>query len=109
MRVGQSVDLRWPAGSPSYRVEILALEADEVLLARDVAAPPLRVEIPWLGTYRWRVSTRDARGLESPPSAEGLICAVEKVAGLEQRAASTEISSRRSGRAAPGSAAATGG
>ena len=78
VRVGQSVDLRWPAGSPSYRVEILALLADEVLLARDVAAPPLRVEIPWLGTYRWRVSTRDARGLESPPSAEGLICAVEK-------------------------------
>ncbi len=78
VRVGQSVDLRWPAGSPSYRVEILALQADEVLLARDVAAPPLRVEVPWLGTYRWRVSTRDARGLESPPRREGLICAVER-------------------------------
>lgn len=78
VRVGQSVDLRWTAGGPSYRVEILALKADEVIFARDVAAPPLRVEIPWLGTYRWRVSMRDPRGLESPPSADGLICSVEK-------------------------------
>jgi hypothetical protein len=78
VRVGQSVDLRWTAGGPSYRVEILALKADEVIFARDVPAPPLRVEIPWLGTYRWRVSMRDPRGLESPPSADGLICSVEK-------------------------------
>jgi hypothetical protein len=78
VRAGQSVDLRWTAGGPSYRVEILALKSDEVLLARDVAAPPFRAEIPWLGTYRWRVSTRDARGLESPPSVDGLICSVER-------------------------------
>jgi hypothetical protein len=78
VRVGQSVDLRWTAGGPSYRVELLALKADEVLFARDVTAPPFRMEIPWLGTYRWRVSTRDARGLESPPSSDGLICSVEK-------------------------------
>jgi hypothetical protein len=43
-----------------------------------VGAPPIRVEIPWLGTYRWRVSARDPRGIESPPSAEGLICSVER-------------------------------
>jgi hypothetical protein len=59
-------------------VEILALKADEVLLGLDVGAPPVRVEIPWLGTYRWRVSTRDARGIESPPSADGLICSVDR-------------------------------
>jgi hypothetical protein len=59
-------------------VEILALQGDGVLLARDASAPPLRLEIPWLGTYRWRVAARDARGLESPPSSDGLICAVER-------------------------------
>ena len=78
VRVGQSVDLRWTAAGPSHHVEILALDTDEVLLAREVGAPPVRVEIPWLGTYRWRVSTRDARGIESPPSADGLICSVDK-------------------------------
>ena len=67
VRVGQSVDLRWTAAGPSHRVEILALKTDEVLFAREVGAPPIRLEIPWLGTYRWRVATRDARGIESPP------------------------------------------
>lgn len=78
VRVGQSVDLRWTAGGPSHRVEILALKTGEVVLGLDVGASPIRVEIPWLGTYRWRVSTRDARGIESAPSADGLICSVDK-------------------------------
>jgi hypothetical protein len=34
--------------------------------------------IPWLGTYRWRVSSRDERGLEGVPSPFGYICVVEK-------------------------------
>jgi hypothetical protein len=59
-------------------VEILALQNDDVLLARNVGAPPLTIEIPWLGTYRWRVSARDARGLEGPPSADGYVCVVER-------------------------------
>jgi hypothetical protein len=78
VRVGQSVELRWTAGGASHHVEILALETDQAMFARDVGSPPVRVDIPWVGTYRWRVSTRDARGIESPPSAEGLICAVDK-------------------------------
>jgi hypothetical protein len=78
VRSGQSVELRWSAAGPAHHVEILALQKDEVLLARDVGAPPTRIEIPWLGTYRWRVSARDARGVESPPSVEGLICSVDR-------------------------------
>jgi hypothetical protein len=78
VRSGQPAELRWTAAGPSYHVEILALQGDGVLLARDASAPPLRLEIPWLGTYRWRVAARDARGLESPPSSDGLICAVER-------------------------------
>jgi len=78
VRSGQSVELRWAVAGPSHHVEILDLQKDEVLLAREVAAPPLRLEFPWLGTYRWRVSARDARGVESRPSAAGLICLVER-------------------------------
>ena len=78
VRSGQPLELRWaPAGAAHY-VEILALHANEVLLAREAGAPPLRLEIPWLGTYRWRVFSRDARGVESRPSAEGLICSVDR-------------------------------
>jgi hypothetical protein len=78
VRSGQPAELSWIAGGPSHHVEILALQDGGVLLAREAPAPPLRLEIPWPGTYRWRVSARDARGIESPPSTEGLICAVDR-------------------------------
>jgi len=79
VRAGQPVELRWSAkGSTSGHVELLALKADEVLLGREVGVPPYRLEVPWLGTYRWRVSVRDARGVESAPSTTGLVCLVER-------------------------------
>ena len=78
VRSGQPLELRWTAVGPSHHIEILDLQKDEVLLSREAAAPPLRLEIPWLGTYRWRVSARDARGVESRPSVEGLICSVDR-------------------------------
>jgi hypothetical protein len=76
VRFGQAVELRWAGAGPSHHIQVLALEGDGVLLAREAAGPPLRLELPWLGTYRWRVSVRDARGVESRPSVEGLICSV---------------------------------
>jgi hypothetical protein len=78
VRSGQPVELRWTEAGPSHHVEILDLREDGVLLAREAVRPPLRLEIPWLGTYRWRVSARDARGVESRPSAEGLVCSVDR-------------------------------
>jgi hypothetical protein len=71
---GATIALRWDGNAAfSYQVELLPVGADVVLLQRDVLAPPARVEIPWDGAFRWRVSSRDSRGLEGPPSAEGLI------------------------------------
>ena len=52
---------------------MLPVGSDVVLLQRDVAAPPLRVAVPWEGAFRWRVSARDARGLEGVPSEHGLV------------------------------------
>ncbi len=78
VRSGQPVELSWVASGSRQHVELLSLQGDDdVLLARD-AASPLRLAIPWLGTYRWRVSTRDGRDLESAPSATGLICSVSE-------------------------------
>jgi hypothetical protein len=79
VRTGQPVELRWNApGAASSHVELLSLDGEDVLLARDASAPPFRLEIPWLGTYRWRVSARDARGVEGAPSSTGLVCLVER-------------------------------
>ena len=69
----ESLELRWKAGAPSYQLELLPVGSDVVLLQRDVAAPPVKIEVPWEGAFRWRVSARDARGLEGLPSADGLI------------------------------------
>lgn len=74
----EPVSLGWGAGAPSFHVQVLPVGSEEILLARDVTTPYLRVQIPWLGTYRWRVSARDAQGLEGVPSAEGHLCVVEK-------------------------------
>jgi hypothetical protein len=49
-----------------------------VLLARELAERQLSLVIPWLGTFRWRVYTLDREGLEGRPSAEGLVCVVDR-------------------------------
>jgi hypothetical protein len=70
---GEPVELRWKGDAPSYQVELLPVGSDIVLIQRDVAASPARIEVPWEGAFRWRVSARDARGLEGSPSEDGLI------------------------------------
>jgi hypothetical protein len=75
---GQKADLYWSGDERAHHVQVLALGSDDVLLARDVGSPPAKIEIPWVGTFRWRVSVRDGRGLESPPSAPGFICVVDR-------------------------------
>lgn len=71
---GDTVDLSWAPKGAAHQVEVLPVGSDHVLIQRDVGAPPWRVAIPWPGAFRWRVATRDERGLEGKPSAEGLIC-----------------------------------
>jgi hypothetical protein len=70
---GEPLELRWSGEAPSYQLELLPVGSDVVLLQRDVAAPPVRIEVPWEGAYRWRVSARNRRGLEGAPSEDGLI------------------------------------
>jgi hypothetical protein len=70
---GEPLELRWKGDAPAYQIEVLPVGSDVVLLQRDVGAPPARIELPWEGAYRWRVSARDKRGLEGTPSEDGLI------------------------------------
>jgi hypothetical protein len=71
---GDTVLLSWTSRGGTHQIEVLPVGSDEVLIQRDVGAPPWRVAIPWPGAFRWRVAARDERGLEGKPSAEGLIC-----------------------------------
>jgi hypothetical protein len=70
---GEPIELRWQGEAAGYHVELLPVGSEVLLVQRDVTAPPLRLEVPWEGAFRWRVSSRDARGIEGPPSGEGLI------------------------------------
>jgi hypothetical protein len=75
---GQPVELRWKGDAAGYQVELLPVGSDIVLLQRDVAASPARIEVPWEGAFRWRVSARDGRGLEGMPSEDGFIAVDSK-------------------------------
>jgi len=75
---GQGARLAWTGSAPRYRVQVVSLEGDEFVLSREVAGSSAEVPGRWLGTFRWRVSALDERGVEGAPSAPGLICVVEK-------------------------------
>jgi len=78
VRRGRELRLSWSPSQGTNHIQVLPIDSDEVLIDRDVGASPQSVSIPWLGTFRWRVSVRDSRGLEGLPSAEGLICVVDE-------------------------------
>jgi hypothetical protein len=74
---GEAVAFNWKSKEQSHQIAVLPVGSDLVLMLRDVGAPPLKLDIPWTGAFRWRVSSRDEQGLEGMPS-EGLICVVDK-------------------------------
>ena len=75
---GGRARLSWNGAAPRYRVQVLSLDGDEVLLSREVEGTSIEVPGRWLGTFRWRVSAVGDHGVEGAPSAPGLICVVEK-------------------------------
>lgn len=77
-RPRQPAPLDWTSPRPSHHLQILGIDSEDVLLEKDVGPPPATVEIPWLGTFRWRVSVRGPDGLEGMPSPEGVVCVVEE-------------------------------
>jgi hypothetical protein len=75
---GKTARLSWNGPGRRYRVQVLGLDGDEVVLSREVEGTSVEVPGRWLGTFRWLVSAIDEHGLEGAPSAPGLICVVEK-------------------------------
>jgi hypothetical protein len=78
VKKGERVSLTWSGDAHTYHVQVLDLEGRTVLQERDVAGRQWDLQLAWLGTYRWRVASRDARGLEGRPSTDGLIVVVDE-------------------------------
>jgi hypothetical protein len=75
---GSTVELNASTTRAANQIELLPVGSDVVLLQKELGAPPWKLEMPWPGAFRWRVASRDDRGLEGRPSADGLICVDEK-------------------------------
>jgi hypothetical protein len=71
---GAELELQWESEAPKFQIEVLPVGSETVLMQRDVGPPPARLALPWSGAFRWRVASRDDRGLEGLPSQAGLIC-----------------------------------
>ena len=78
VREGTPVHLAWKATAVAHNLQVLPLDTEEPVLVRDVGQPPVDLPLSLLGTYRWRVTARDAQGFEGHPSMEGLICVVDR-------------------------------
>lgn len=101
---GQGVALTWNAApeAAGYFVQVLSFDDDALLLQHDVAAAAHEVRVPWLGLYRWRVSARNAAGIEGPPSLEGLFCVMPGrwLEGAPQKPAGESLGRRQRERTA---------
>jgi hypothetical protein len=78
VKPGQETTLEWEGEAPAYRVELVGLDGAEVVFGREVGQTRTSIALPWLGTFHWRVSAVDARGLEGLPSEQGSLCVVEE-------------------------------
>jgi hypothetical protein len=76
---GEAVELSWRPAAAAQHLQVLGIDSEDAVIELDVGPSPHALEIPWVGTFRWRVAVRDELGLEGIPSAEGIICVVGKV------------------------------
>lgn len=79
--VGSTVELVWQGEAERFFVELLAVDVEEAVFATETGKAPYTLALPWIGTYRWRVTAIDPRGLESAPSIEGTVCVIDPDAG----------------------------
>lgn len=75
---GETLHLEWAPEDGRHHLQVLGIDSDDVLLEMDIDASPQPLQLPWIGTYRWRVARIDPEGLEGRASGEGLICVVDE-------------------------------
>jgi hypothetical protein len=75
---GAVVALRFTSPYKRHHVQVVAFDGAEIVVDRDVGLSPQTLRVPWLGTWRVRVSSVDDRGLEGPPAVTGYLVVVDE-------------------------------
>ena len=71
---GQPIRLEWISAAKAHQIELTAVGTDAVVFQLAVAGSPVEINVPWPGTYRWRVTPVDGLGIEGLPSRSGIVC-----------------------------------
>jgi hypothetical protein len=72
------VALHFTSEAQKHHLQVLAFDGTDIVVDRDVGLSPQKLRVPWLGTWRVRLSSVDPRGLEGPSAATGYVVVVEE-------------------------------
>ena len=78
VKQGQETSLRFRSTYARHHLQVLGFDSGEIVVDRDVALSPQTLRVPWIGTWRVRLSSVDERGLEGPSGATGYVVVVEE-------------------------------
>jgi hypothetical protein len=77
-RRDQDVGLSFTSDARKHHLQVLAFDSTDIVVDRDIGLSPETLRVPWLGTWRLRLSSVDARGLEGASTATGYLVVVEE-------------------------------
>ena len=78
LKRGAEVALRFTSPYKRHHVQVMAFDGGEIVVDRDVGVSPQSLRVPWLGTWRVRLSSVDERGLEGAPAVTGYVVVVDQ-------------------------------
>lgn len=74
----QEVTMRFTSSARKHHLQVLAFDGNDIVVDRDIGLSPQAFRVPWLGTWRVRLSSVDERNLEGPASSTGYLVVVEE-------------------------------
>ena len=75
---GAEVALRFTSPHKRHHVQVMAFDGGEIVVDKDLGVSPQTLRVPWLGTWRVRLSSVDERGLEGAPAVTGYLVVVDQ-------------------------------
>jgi hypothetical protein len=78
VKQGQDATVRFLSPFARHHLQVLGFDSGEIVVDKDIDLSPQNFQLPWIGTWRVRLSSVDDRGLEGPSAATGYMVVVEE-------------------------------